>query len=191
MLKIENIERFSTKIYKDKDKYFKFDFSKFIETYSFSKQCVTEEHNYGYVEIYMIDKTCENVEEEIKQKLVEYVFQCLERFNAQNITILCRTHYEILSVSSWLFEKGIEVESPQTLSVKNNKCIKQIVSLLMFIDSPVDALSFSSFILGDVFSKVVAVGSYEFEKFIFDCNKRNRMETLYKIFRDEYESLWN
>lgn len=187
----ENIERFSTKIYKDKDKYFKFDFSKFIETYSFSKQCVTEEHNYGYVEIYMIDKTCENVEEEIKQKLVEYVFQCLERFNAQNITILCRTHYEILSVSSWLFEKGIEVESPQTLSVKNNKCIKQIVSLLMFIDSPVDALSFSSFILGDVFSKVVAVGSYEFEKFIFDCNKRNRMETLYKIFRDEYESLWN
>ncbi|GMO67254.1 MAG: UvrD-helicase domain-containing protein [Endomicrobiia bacterium] len=185
----ENIERFSREIYKDK--YFKCDFSKFIETYSFSNQDATKEHDYGYVEIYVVDKTCENVEEEIKQKFIEYVFQCLERFNSQNITILCRTHYEILSVSLWLFENGIEVESPQMLSLKNNKYMKQIVSLLMFIDSPVDALSFSSFIIGDVFSKVAGVESYEFEKFIFDCNKRNRVETFYKIFRDEYESLWD
>ncbi|MDR1400736.1 MAG: UvrD-helicase domain-containing protein [Endomicrobium sp.] len=185
----ENIERFLEEVYKDK--YFKYDFSKIVETYSFSKQDAIKEHDYGYVEIYVVDKTCENVEEEIKQKFMRCTFQCLERFNAQNITILCRTHYEILSVSSWLFENGIEVESPQTLSVKNNECIKQIVSLLTFIDSPIDVLSFSSFIIGDVFSKVVGIESYEFEKFIFDFSRRSRVETFYKIFRDEYETLWN
>ncbi|MDR1784693.1 MAG: UvrD-helicase domain-containing protein [Endomicrobium sp.] len=185
----ENIERFLKEIYKDK--YFECDFSNFFETYAFSKQDAAGEHDYGYVELYTIDKMCENVEGEIKQKFMKCIFQCLERFNAQSITVLCRTHCEILSVSSWLFENGIEVESPQTLNIKNNECIKQIVSLLMFIDSPIDVLSFSSFIVGDVFSRVLGIENYEFEKFIFDCNKRNKTETFYKIFRDKYKSLWD
>ncbi|MDR1511335.1 MAG: UvrD-helicase domain-containing protein [Endomicrobium sp.] len=185
----KNIERFLNEIYKDK--YFECDFSRFIETYSFSKQDVTKKHDYGHVEIHIVDKTCENAKEEIKRKFVKCILHCLERFNAQNITVLCRTHCEILSVSSWLFENRIEVESQQTLIIKNNECIKQIVSLLMFIGSPLDVLSFSSFIIGDIFSKISGFGNYEFEKFIFKYNKQNRTETFYKIFRDEYEGLWD
>jgi len=186
----KNIERFLKEFYGEE--YFRSDFSKFLEAYSFPSQTVPEEHDYGYVEIYALDKDGEDAQEEIKRRFTECVFQCLERFNAQNIAVLCRTHDEILTVSSWLFENGIEIESPQTLNIKNSEYIKQIISLLMFIDSPIDALSFSSFIIGDVFSVVSGIESGKFEKFIFDCNSRGeKAEAFYKTFRKEYEVLWN
>jgi hypothetical protein len=61
----------------------------------------------------------------------------------------------------------------------------------MFINSPLDALSFSSFILGDIFSKISGIENAEFERFIFACNKKNKTETFYKTFKDRYENLWN
>jgi ATP-dependent exoDNAse (exonuclease V) beta subunit len=185
----ENVERFLSEVYRDKN--FGCGFSKFIETYSFSGQETPEGRNYGYVEIDIIDKTCENVKEEIKQKFIGCVFKCLERFGAQNITVLCRTNEEVFDVSSWLFENGLEVESSQTLNIKNNSCIKQIVSLFMFISSPKDTLSVSSCILCDKFCKVASIESSEFEKFVFAYNGVDKTEIFYKGFRDKYETLWN
>ncbi|MDR3256698.1 MAG: UvrD-helicase domain-containing protein [Endomicrobium sp.] len=185
----ENIERFLNEIYKGRD--IEYSFSKFIETYSFPKQETPDGHNYGYVEIDIVDEFYENVKEEIKQKFMKCVIKVLERFNAEDITVLCRTNEEIFTVSSWLLENGFEVESSQTLNIKNNNFIKQIVSLLMFINSPIDALSFSSFVLGDIFSKVTGIDSDTFERFVFIYNKENKLGTFYKIFRDKYEELWN
>jgi len=184
----ENVERFLGEIYRDKN--FGGGFSKFVETYSFSGQETPEGRDYGYVEIDVIDKLCKDVKGEIKQKFIGCVFRCLERFSAQNITVLCRTNEEVLDVSSWLFENGLEVESYQTLNIKNNRCIKQIVSLFMFISSPIDTLSFSSFILGDIFSRAVGAESSEFENFIFAANGMGKTEIFYKAFRDRYETLW-
>jgi ATP-dependent exoDNAse (exonuclease V) beta subunit len=186
---IENIKCFLSKVYKKK--YSEYNFSKFIKTYSFSKQDTIVEHNYGYVEVYMIDKACKNVEEEIEKKFMEFIFQCLKRFNINDITVLCRTRNEISSVSSWLFKNKIGVESQQALSIKNNECIKQIISLLMFINSPVDTISFSSFILGDIFSKISCIKTSEFEEFIFDCGTQNATWAFYKIFMEKYSGLWS
>jgi ATP-dependent exoDNAse (exonuclease V) beta subunit len=185
----ENIERFLDELYEDEDA--KCDFSKFVETYNFSEQESIQEHNYGYVEIDVIDKTFEDVNEETKQKFMNHISHLIERFDLQNIAVLCRSNDEIPTVSSWLLEKGFEIESSQTLNIKNNNVIKQIVSLLMFINSPIDALSFSSFVLGDVFSKASSFESTEFEKFIFTYNKENKSGIFYKNFRYKYETLWN
>ncbi|MCA6084658.1 UvrD-helicase domain-containing protein [Candidatus Endomicrobiellum agilis] len=185
----ENIERFLNEFYKGKD--VECNFSKFIETYSFPKQETPEEHNYGYVEIDLIDKTCKDVEEEIKQRFINCIFQISERFKFGDIAVLCRTNDEILTISSWLLEKGLGVESSQTLNIRNNSVVKQIVSLLIFIDSPINALSFSSFVIGDVFGKAAGVESNELEKFIFIYNKGNKNGTFYKAFREVYKSLWN
>ena len=185
----ENIERFLNEFYDEKS--IERDFSKFIETYSFPKQETPEEHNYGYVEIDLIDKTCKDVEEEIKQRFINCIFQISKRFKSGDIAVLCRTNDEIFTVSSWLLENGLDVESSQTLNIRNKSVVKQIVSLLMFIDSPIDALSFSSFVIGDVFGKAAGVESGEFEKFVFVYNKGNKNGTFYKTFREAYESLWN
>jgi len=185
----KNIKRFLNEIYKDKNA--GHDFLKFIETYSFSRQETPRENDYGYIEICMVDKACENIKENIKQKFIKYVFQVLERFKLEDIAVLCRTKEEIFIVSSWLLENGLAVESLQTLNIKNNNFIKQIVSLLMFINSPVDALSFSSFILGDVFSKVTNIDKSVFEQFIFTFNEENKTGNFYKIFKYKYKHLWS
>jgi ATP-dependent exoDNAse (exonuclease V) beta subunit len=185
----ENIERFLNEFY-EKEK-IGCSFSEFIKTYSFSHQETPTEHNYGYIEIDVIDKTCENVKEEIKQRFISCIHQVSERFSSKDITVLCRANYEVFTVSSWLLENDFDVESSQTLNIRNNSVIKQIISLLMFIDSPVDVLSFSSFILGSIFSRISGIKSVEFEKFIFDYNKRNRSGTFYKTFKDKHRNLWN
>ncbi|GHT32806.1 UvrD/REP helicase [Endomicrobiia bacterium] len=184
----ENIERFLNEIYKDKDS--ECDFSRFIKTYAFSYQEAIKEHDYGYVKIDTIDKTCANVKEETKQKFVDNIHELLSRFNSKNIAVLCRTNNEISDVSSWLLEDGLEIESSQTLNVKNNIVIKQILSILMFINSPIDSLAFASFIMGDIFSKVSNAQSDELERFVFACNKDNKNGTFYKTFKDKYDSLW-
>jgi ATP-dependent exoDNAse (exonuclease V) beta subunit len=183
----KNIERLLNEVYKNEDN--ECDFSRFAETYKFSDQEVVKEHNYGYVEINIIDKKCENIREEIKQKLMNYISELLKRFNPKNIVVLCRTNDEILDVSSWLLEDGLEIESSQTLNIKNNIVVKQILSFFMFINSPIDALAFSSFVMGDIFSKISKIESNELEKFIFLCNKDNSIRTLYKIFSNKYKNL--
>jgi ATP-dependent exoDNAse (exonuclease V) beta subunit len=184
----ENIERFLKEIYKNEDN--DSDFSRFIKTYEFSSQEVVGGHDYGYVEIDVIDKKCESVEEETKQRFMNVIYEVLARFSLKNIAVLCRTNNEILDVSSWLLEDGLEIESSQTLNIKNNIVIKQILSILIFINSPIDALVFASFIMGDIFSKVSSTKSDELERFVFACNKYNKNGTFYKIFKDKYDNLW-
>jgi ATP-dependent exoDNAse (exonuclease V) beta subunit len=184
----KNIENFLKEVYKDKN--IEHNFSKFIETYSFSRQETPKENDYGYVEIYEIGKSCKNIKEKIKQEFIKYIFQVLERFELEDIAVLCRTKEEIFIISSWLLENELEVESLQTLNIKNNNFIKQILSLLMFIDSPLDTLSFSSFIIGNIFSKVTNVDKSVFEQFIFVFNEENKTETLYKVFKCKYEHFW-
>jgi ATP-dependent exoDNAse (exonuclease V) beta subunit len=183
-----NIERFLKEVYKDKN--IEHDFSKFTEAYSFSRQRTPKENDYGYVEIFTIDKTFQNIKEKIKQEFIKCIFQVLGRFKLEDIAVLCRTKEEIFIVSSWLLENELEVESLQTLNIKNNNFIKQIVSLLMFINSPVDALSFSSFVIGDIFSKVTNIDKSVFEQFIFIFREKNKPGTLYKIFKYKYKHLW-
>ncbi|MDR3330832.1 MAG: UvrD-helicase domain-containing protein [Endomicrobium sp.] len=185
----ENIENFLNKVYENKN--INCDFSKFVEAYIYSKQESIKEHNYGYVEINIINKICKNEIEEVKQKFMNFVFQILKRFSAQNIAVLCRTNNEIVTVSSWLLEGAIEIESSQILNIKNNNIIKQIISFLRFINSPIDTLSFASFIIGDIFSKTSGIKNSELEKFIFIYKNNNKSGSLCKIFSDKYKDLWS
>jgi ATP-dependent exoDNAse (exonuclease V) beta subunit len=183
----ENIKKFFN-YFCEKEK-IEHDYTNIIEAYSVSKQ---EAQKYGgYVEISAICKYVEDVDEEIKHKFVSFILQISDRYRCGDIAVLCRSNEEILKVSSWLLENNYEVESSQTLNIRNNDIIKQIISLLMFINSPIDVLSFSSFLMGDIFSKVSGISHEEVTKFIFESKSDVRKKTLYKAFREKYESLWN
>ncbi|MDR2351088.1 MAG: UvrD-helicase domain-containing protein [Endomicrobium sp.] len=183
----DNIKRFFN--YFCKKEKIESDFAKIIEHYTFSTQEAQKDG--GYVQIDTIDKDCQDIDEDIKQKFISCVSQATKRFKSGDIAVLCRTNEEILKISLWLLENNYEVESPQTLNIRNNNFIKQIVSLLMFIDSPIDDLSFSSFLLSKIFSKVSGISSEEIAKFIFDCKSEVKAKTLYKVFREKYRDLWN
>ncbi|MDR3306191.1 MAG: UvrD-helicase domain-containing protein [Endomicrobium sp.] len=183
----ENIRRFFND-FCEKEK-IETDCIKMIEAYASSKQEAQKDG--GYVEISSICKDCEDVDEEIEHKFISCVSQVAERYKSGDIAVLCRSNEEIVKVSLWLLENKYEVESSQTLNIRNNGVIKQIVSLLMFINSPIDALSFSSFLTGDIFSKVSGISHEAAAKFIFDCKSEVKKKTLYKAFREKYENLWN
>ncbi|MDR0398607.1 MAG: UvrD-helicase domain-containing protein [Endomicrobium sp.] len=183
----DNIKRFFN-YFCEKEK-IESDFAKMIEPYTFSTQEAQKDG--GYIEINTIGKDCQDIDEDIKQKFISCISQATKRFKSGDIAVLCRSNEEILKISLWLLENNYEVESPQTLNIRNNNFIKQIVSLLMFIDSPIDDLSFSSFLLSETFSKASGIPSEEIEKFIFDCKSEVKAKTLYKVFREKYRDLWN
>ncbi|MDR2437637.1 MAG: UvrD-helicase domain-containing protein [Endomicrobium sp.] len=183
----ENIKKFFN--YFCRKEKVEYDYTNMIQAYSFSKQ--KAQKGGGYVEISTICKDANDVDEEIKHKFVSCISQITDRYKCGDIAVLCRSNEEILKVSLWLLENNYEVESPQTLNIRNNDTIKQIISLLMFINSPIDVLSFSSFLMGDIFSKASGISNEEVTKFIFDSKSDVKKKTLYKAFREKYESLWN
>ncbi|MDR0977862.1 MAG: UvrD-helicase domain-containing protein [Endomicrobium sp.] len=165
------------------------DCTKMVEVYTSSKQETQKDG--GYIEIKLVSNDSEDIDEDVKYKFISCISQVLKRYKSDDIVVLCRTNDEISKVSMWLLENGYEVESYQTLNIKNNSIIKQIVSLLMFINSPIDSLAFASFLTGGIFSGVSNILNEEMSEFIFECKSDVKKNIFYKAFRERYENLWN
>ncbi|MBU2258516.1 MAG: UvrD-helicase domain-containing protein, partial [Candidatus Omnitrophica bacterium] len=124
-----------------------------IAVFKGSGQSYQEEKSGGYVKVELID--VENKidrEERIKEKLCGLLKDLTLEFHYQDIAILARENEEVKLLSEWVLALGIPVESEKTLNIRENRYIKELVSLLKFLNSPIDNLSFASFILGDIFS---------------------------------------
>ena len=98
-------------------------------------------------------KTRQEINETIKQRLLDAIKDISNRFAFKDIALLVRKNDEVELLTSWLLENKIPVESEKTLSIRHNPYIKELVSFLKFLNSPIDNLSFASFILGDIFSE--------------------------------------
>jgi len=162
-----------------------------IEVFKDSEQkCNTQES--GYVEIaYKEYSEQDNVDEIVKQYLYETIDDVTKRFSKKDITIICRKNKEIEKVSRWLLEKKIDIESFQTLNIVNSQIIKELFSILQFLNMPTDNISFVSFITSEIFLKITGLKKEDMFKFITD----NSLETvnnnnLYIKFRKAYPKVW-
>ncbi len=148
--------------------------------------------NKGYVEVIICKKDDENpVEKENIYKLIEEL--CKRGYNYKDITILTYRNEDVVKVSSWLNEKEIPFLSYSSLDIRKRKITGEIVSLLKFLDSPPDNLSFATFILGDVFKRVLENSSYNVDRnmlreFLFTNRDK---EFIYKSFQENFPVLWN
>jgi len=168
-----------------------------LNIYSNSQQSFKETNNGGYVYGELIPK--ENYEDVVKEKVQNIVSELLShnlRDKSRNlrdkeIAILVRTKKEAELVSNWLLEAGFSVESDRTLDVLENNFVKEIISLLKFLLSPNDNLSFVSFILGNVFLESSNLSYEEIYKFIFEEQKQSKDNLLYQKFKLKYPQLYN
>ena len=172
------------------------DTSAILDIFSDSAQEYKKENTFGYVHKEFIEEA--NQEERnriISSKLMELIKSLKKRsFEYKNIAILCRSNDEIELVTSWLLKENISVESEKTLDLKENPLIKEIISFLKFLSSPIDNISFASFILGDIFSTATGLSKESVVDFVFYSHKKNelnRNNTLYRLFRTEYPRIWN
>lgn len=152
----------------------------------------TEEKNKGYVEVTLFEKNDNNLLE--KEKIYELIGElCKRGYCYSDITILTHRNEHVVNISSWLNEKNIPFLSYSSLDIRKRKITGEIVSLLSFLDSPSDNLSFATFILSDLFCNVLKnkpdnIDKQNLIEFLF--NNKDK-DFLYKSFQEIYKSIWD
>jgi ATP-dependent exoDNAse (exonuclease V) beta subunit len=144
----------------------------------------------GYVEIIQ----CERQDDELaeKKKIQDLITELTRRgYLYSDIAILAHRNEDVVNITAWLNEIEVPFLSYSSLDIRTRKLTAEIVALLTFLDSPPDDLSFSGFVLGDIFRKALE-GNQEvtlnaLHEFLF----RNRKKApLYKAFREEFPEVW-
>ncbi len=169
------------------------DIKKILDIFEGSRQEYKEGETQGYVRSGFIDgKNNEEIDEITREKTLNLLEDLKKRFSLKDIALLARKNNEVAVLTSWLLEKGIPVESEKTLNIKENPYIKELISFLNFLNSPIDNLSFASFILGDIFLKTSGLTRQDIQGFIFRIQGPGNEEKtyLYREFRKEFLSIW-
>ena len=170
-------------------------FQEIVDIFKDALQQYREENNSGYVRIERIDeKNQEQRDELVEPKILKLIEELKARgFSYEDIAILTRDNREVELVTSWLLKSHLAVESEKTLNVIENSLIKEIISFLTFLHSPIDNLSFASFILGDIFSRATGISNKEITTFLFNLRKEKKDEgiSLYRYFRKTYKKIWD
>lgn len=148
----------------------------------------------GYVEISSAeydDETKEEVEDKIKEYLYKTIESLKDRFDYKDITVICRHNDDIEKIGQWLLEKGIDIESYQTLNIVNSDIIKELFSILKFLNSPTDEIAFTSFITSSIFIQQTNLSKNEILDFIVNNSlNKNKQNVLYILFRERYPDIW-
>jgi ATP-dependent exoDNAse (exonuclease V) beta subunit len=153
----------------------------------------------GYVEVVFLDKNDDDPPE--RQKLQETVGELLTRgYRPSDIAVLALRNEDVVRAAQWLSEREIPFISYSSLDIRRMKITAEIVSLLNFLDSPVDDLAFAGFCLGGVFGQAAHAAMDETMGEAGDPPRQSRLHgfflenrarrPLYKAFSERYPGLW-
>ncbi|MEA3306061.1 MAG: UvrD-helicase domain-containing protein [Candidatus Omnitrophota bacterium] len=171
------------------------DIEKILSIFKGSRQERKEENKYGYVRVEAFDAPAiDDRNSAARQKLLRLIKELQKRFSAGDIAILARENADIKLFTSWLIEEGIPVESEKTLNIRENALIKEVISFLRFLNSPIDDLSFASFILGRIFQAASGLSYEDVRDFLFKLRVKRGKDKgiyLYREFRNRFGGVWD
>lgn len=159
------------------------------------QEALPERRESGYVETRMFDD--ETLELPERDAVIAAIGDCRARgYGYKDIAILSAKNARVVEVSSWLNSANIPFVSYSSLDIRRRKVAGDILSLLNFLDSPVDDLSFATFVLGDVFlgeMKRVGVNISREELNLMFARRSSDSERVpyYKLFQQSYADIWN
>ena len=193
----ENLQRFVKDAKEEKKGSFDLsdkDIGRVIRVFSDSTQSWKEENIYGYVKIEAVQAARLDERDIImRKKLISLIAELKTRFSFGDMAILTRENKDVKLFTSWLIEEGIPVESEKTLNIREHPLVKEIVSFLTFLNSPIDNLSFASFILGDIFQKVSGISGKGVQDFLFKLRiaaEKGKGIYLYRKFKNRFPDAW-
>ena len=193
----DNLRQFTGKLetlQKDDFQFSEADVKKVLGIFDRSKQDWEEENVHGYVKIEPINAgSVDETNSIMQEKLISLVKDLRNRFKSGDIAILARTNRDVELFTSWLIREEIPVESEKTLNIRAHPLIRELVSFLKFLTSPIDNLSFASFISGDIFQKATGTTGETIQEFLFglrDAGQAQRHTYLYRRFRKGFTEVW-
>ncbi|KJU83370.1 UvrD/REP helicase domain protein [Candidatus Magnetobacterium bavaricum] len=145
----------------------------------------------GYAEVRIVELDEENQPEKaIVQAHVEELRNRGYRY--RDIAILTDTNDNVVQTAAWLNERGIDFVSFSSLDIRTRRLTAEIVSLLNFLDSPLDDLSFAAFCLGDILATAAANDAVALDRGLLEgFFLENRSNTpRYKAFQESCPELW-
>ncbi|MBF0458409.1 MAG: UvrD-helicase domain-containing protein [Nitrospirae bacterium] len=156
--------------------------------------------NAGYVEVSVLLRAdSEDDGEPEKVRFMSIIKDLIMRgHNLSDIAVIARRNEDVLGAASWLNEitipekniAGIPFISFSSLDVRKSKITGELVSLLNFLDSPIDDLSFITFCTGEIFAAVCGAEKTTISE-VRDFFLHNRLKTpLYKAFQAQFAALW-
>ncbi|MBI2428119.1 MAG: UvrD-helicase domain-containing protein [Ignavibacteriales bacterium] len=157
----------------------------------------TDQQGKGYVEVKFIQLTddSDNALDEERKYIVDAIVDCVHRgYDYKDIAILTPNNADVVQISSWLNAATIPFISHSTLDVRRRKVIGELIAYLRFLDSPVDNLSFATFVLGDVFTNVLkqstsSLHREHLQQLLFESTSQSG-GYHYLTFRRKYSELW-
>ncbi|MFA5354206.1 MAG: UvrD-helicase domain-containing protein, partial [Thermodesulfovibrionales bacterium] len=144
----------------------------------------------GYAEVSLVERNADDPPE--RERIQEIIGELLSRgYQYRDIAILTQKNDAAVAVTTWLNEKDIPFISYSSLDVRKRKVTGEIISLINFLDSPLDDFAFGGFILGEIFSKAIAEDHPDaIEKLRQFCFSGRENPPLYKAFQEEFGPLW-
>jgi ATP-dependent exoDNAse (exonuclease V) beta subunit len=146
----------------------------------------------GVVEINYFDP--EN-ERDCKERLCAILHDIYQRSKSyRNIAILTGRNDDVEEVSGWLSEAAIPFVSYSSLDIRKRKIILELLSLLRFLDSPIDNLSFGAVIVGEMFANgqriVPPETCIETMRHFLEEHTEKRVP-IYKSFESAFPEEWH
>ncbi|MBF0590463.1 MAG: UvrD-helicase domain-containing protein [Nitrospirae bacterium] len=145
----------------------------------------------GYAEVRIVELDEETQPE--KAILQAHVEELRGRgYRYRDIAILTGTNDNVVETAAWLNERGIDFVSFSSLDIRTRRVTAELVSLLKFLDSPLDDLSFATFCLGDIFASAAANDGREIDRGLlhaFFLESRDNAPR-YKAFQERFADLW-
>jgi ATP-dependent exoDNAse (exonuclease V) beta subunit len=170
------------------------DIKEVLAVFRDSEQSYRQEHIGGYVKVEFMDALSrEETHLLLEDKLISLIKDLKKRFTYKDIAILTRKNEEVKLITEWLIKNDIAVESEKTLNIRAHPLVKELVSFLKFLHSPIDNLAFASFILGDIFSRAAGLDQQKMQDFVFQFRCANLEENsyLYRQFRTKFTQTWD
>jgi len=140
----------------------------------------------GYVEVKRLEVDSATLYERVQGEFLRIVKDVLGRYAPGDIVVLVRKGKQAARVARWLSEENIQVISQSSLNLKDHSTVMAVVSLMKFLDTPIDDLSFANFILSRLFRRVSGEAFREIVKFVV----QNPPKPLYKEFQRQFPELW-
>jgi ATP-dependent exoDNAse (exonuclease V) beta subunit len=159
-----------------------------LQVFADSLQSVRPGNDHGYVRVVHLEGETRAERTAAARPLLHALLDELRgRFAWRDIAFLARDNSDLELITGWLIDEQVPVASEKTLNLRENPLIKELVSALRFLQSPVDNVAFVSFVTGEMF-----LGAADLAREAVVSSLGRRPDPyLYRPFREDHADAWN